>query len=135
MENLTFNAPGLLFPAISLLMLAYTNRFMGLASVARSLVAKYRDTHDQTTQTQIASLRRRLLLTRNTQALGVLSLGFCVGCIFVLFIGEQQLARWIFSGALVLMVASLLVSLLEIHLSVQAIEIEIASVQGPSSES
>lgn len=131
MENLTFSVPGLLFPAISLLMLAYTNRFLGLASVARSLVAKYRDTHDQPTQSQILSLRRRLLLTRNTQALGVLSLSSCVACMFVLFIGEQLIARWLFSGALVLMVASLVVSLIEIHLSVQAIEIEISSATGP----
>lgn len=130
MEKLTLNAPGLLFPAISLLMLAFTNRFLGLASVARSLVAKYRDTHDHTTEVQILSLRRRLLLTRNTQALGVLSLSSCVACMFVLFIDQEQLARWLFSGALLLMVASLIVSLVEIHLSVQAIEIEISSVTG-----
>ena len=128
MENLTFSAPGLLFPAISLLMLAYTNRFLGLASVARTLVGKFRDTHDHTTEAQIVSLRRRLLLTRNTQALGVLSLSLCVACMFVLFIGQQQPARWLFSGALLLMVASLVASLMEIQLSVQAIEIEISSV-------
>jgi hypothetical protein len=129
MQNLTFSEPGLLFPAISLLMLAYTNRFLGLASVARALVTKYRDTHDETTGAQIVSLRRRLLLTRHTQTLGVLSLSSCVGCIFSLFIGTQAPARVLFSGALVLMVASLIVSLAEIHLSVHAIDLEISSMK------
>lgn len=129
MENLSFGAPGLLFPAISLLMLAYTNRFLGLASVARTLIASYRQNHDEGTRAQIVSLRRRLLLTRHMQALGVISLSACVACLLVLFFDLQLLARCLFSAALLLMLSSLLVSLREIYLSVHALEIEIASVE------
>src|SRR3954447_26636203 len=100
MENLTFSAPGLLFPAISLLMLAYTNRFLGLASVARALIAKQREAPDAATEAQIVSLRHRVALTRAMQTVGVLSLALCVACLFVLFVEQQMVARLLFSSAL-----------------------------------
>jgi hypothetical protein len=131
MENLTISAPGLLFPAISLLMLAYTNRFLGLAGVVRALIAKYRDTPDAALVAQVASLRRRLHLTRQMQALGVLSLSLCVACLFALFLDAQLLGRWLFSSALVFMLSSLVLSLREIYLSVHALELEMASVLPP----
>lgn len=127
MEDLTFGEPGLLFPAISLLMLAYTNRFLGLASVARALLAKYQQAPSSATGAQVASLRRRIKLTQAMQALGVLSLSLCVACLFMLFLDQQMIARVLFSGALVLMLSSLAVSLREIQLSVQALEIELES--------
>ena len=39
--ELSINTPALLFPAITLLMLAYTNRFLALASLVRSLHDEY----------------------------------------------------------------------------------------------
>ena len=71
MEQLNFNTPGLLFPAISLLMLAYTNRFLGLTSAARNLVQQYRNKPDARLLRQVESLRERLSLVRLTQAMGV----------------------------------------------------------------
>ncbi|MFT3924226.1 MAG: DUF2721 domain-containing protein [Myxococcales bacterium] len=112
-------------------MLAYTNRFLGLAGVVRNLIAKYREHHDAPTAAQVASLRHRLHLTRRMQALGVLSLSLCVACLFALFFDAQLIGRCLFSGALLLMLSSLVLSLHEITLSVHALEIEISSVLPP----
>jgi hypothetical protein len=128
MELLTYSAPGLLFPAISLLMLAFTNRFLGLASVARNLIAKYHEAPSAAVAAQIRSLRRRIRLTRTMQALGIVSLALCVACLYALFLDLQTLGRSMFSAALLLMLSSLVVSLREIYLSVHALEIEMSSV-------
>lgn len=128
MELLNYNAPGLLFPAISLLMLAYTNRFLGLTSAARSLVSQYRAEPDTRLLRQVESLRERLSLVRLTQAMGVTSLLCCTGCLFALFLNSQISARLAFAGALIFMLASLGVSLREIYLSVRAINIEFDSL-------
>src|SRR4051812_44221967 len=82
--EITLATPALLFPAITLLMLAYTNRFLGLASLIRNLHQRWTESHDVVLVAQIENLRRRLGLIRRMQALGVLSLLVCVACMFVL---------------------------------------------------
>ena len=131
MADMSLNAPGLLFPAVTLVMLAYTNRFLGLASVARNLAAQYRREPDAATEAQVATLQRRIALTKHMQTLGVLSLALCVACLFVLFYDLQPLARWLFSAALVSLLASLVVCLRENQLSVAALDIEIARALRP----
>lgn len=128
MTSLSFNTPGLLFPAISLLMLAYTNRFLGLTSAARNLISRYREQPDSRLLRQVESLRVRLSLVRHTQAMGVLSLLCCTACLFALFMESELSARYAFAGALLFMLASLWISLCEIHLSVRAINIEFDSL-------
>lgn len=125
MNTLTFNSAGLLFPAISLLMLAHTNRFLGLTSAARSLAARYRDTGDQRLVHQVTSFRTRLVLVRHTQAMGALSLLSCTACLGALFLDSQTGARVAFGTALAFMMLSLGMSLREIHLSIRAIQIEL----------
>jgi hypothetical protein len=128
MEPLNFNTPGLLFPAISLLMLAYTNRFLGLTSASRNLVSQYRTKLDPHLLRQVKSLRERLSLVRLTQAMGVTSLLFCTACLFALFLNSQFAARIAFGAAMLFMLSSLGVSLREIYLSVRAINIEFDSL-------
>lgn len=123
--TLTFNTAGLLFPAISLLMLAYTNRFLGLASAARSLAARHREAPDPRLALQVTSLRERMVLVRHTQAMGVLSLLSCTACLGALFLDSQTGARIAFGAALIFMMGSLGTSLREIHLSIRAIQIEL----------
>lgn len=130
MESLSYNVPGLLFPAISLLMLAYTNRFLGLASVARHLLEMHGDMPDKSVQYQIRNLRQRIQLIRYAQVVGVLSLVMCTVSLFLLFVGNQFLAQLAFGGALLLMVASLMVSLREIHLSARALDLALEKIQG-----
>lgn len=122
MEELSYNMPGLLFPAISLLMLAYTNRFLGLASVVRHLVDKHGAAADADVQFQIHNLRTRIQLIRHAQTQGVLSLTLCTVSLFLLFLEAGLLAQLAFAGALLLMLGSLGLSLREIHLSARALD-------------
>src|ERR1700712_2032603 len=98
--EISINTPALLFPAISLLMLAYTNRFLGLASLIRNLHASYKDHNDkQGVALQIKNLRLRLRLIRQMQLYGILSLFLCVLSMFFVF---EQLSMWanaLFAGS------------------------------------
>ena len=94
--ELTLNTPSLLFPAISLLMLAFTNRFLSLSKLIRDLYSQYEKSKEQKVFVQIKSLRLRLTLIRNMQFFGISSLLLCVICMFFIFNGEMEFARYIF---------------------------------------
>ncbi len=121
--------PALLFPAISLILLAYTNRFLGLASLIRGLAAQYSQNRDQLLMGQIHNLRHRLSLIRTMQALGVSSLFVCVTCMFALFAGSQLLGKSLFGGSLLLLMASLGYSFREIQLSTTALNIQLSTIE------
>ena len=92
MQELTLTTPSLLFSAVSLILLAYTNRFISYASLVRTLKEKHQQTHDPKDIAQIANLRKRLYLTRSMQILGLLSLLFCVVSMFFIYISWQIIA-------------------------------------------
>src|SRR6056297_2837937 len=96
MNQLTLATPALLFSAISLIMLAYTNRFLAYASLVRSLHAKYMEQKDKILLWQIKNLRKRLGLTRGMQVLGISSLLLCVATMFLIYIDATMLAEIIF---------------------------------------
>ena len=116
--------------AFTLLLLAYTNRFLAIASRIRDLHARYRGNCDEVILGQIRNLRRRVVLIRNMQALGIASLLLCVLCMFVLFAGQQLAGKWLFGVSLLLMMASLGVSLREIQISVDALDLELSDIEG-----
>ncbi len=120
--------PALLFPAISLLLLAYTNRFLVLAQLIRQLHSSERDYFQSMVQRQISNLRQRIALIRLMQALGVSSFIVCTLSMLGLFLEQQQLAEMLFGLSLLLLVASLLTSLYEIAISTRAIEAELADI-------
>lgn len=120
--------PALLFPAISLLLLAYTNRFLVLAQLIRQLHSAERDYFQSMVQRQIANLRQRIALIRLMQALGVSSFIVCTLSMLGLFVAQQQVAEVLFGLSLLLLVASLLTSLYEIAISTKAIEAELADI-------
>lgn len=120
--------PALLFPALSLLLLAYTNRFLALAALIRNLHADYKKNPDSTTREQIETLRHRVVLIRNMQALGVSSLFLCVLCMFLLFAGMIAAGKWIFALSLLCMLASLGISNMEILVSVRAINLQLGDL-------
>ena len=125
MQELTLTTPSLLFSAVSLILLAYTNRFISYASLVRTLKEKHQQTHDPKDIAQIANLRKRLYLTRSMQILGLLSLLFCVVSMFFIYISWQIIAAWIFAIGLLLLAASLCVCIWEINISVNALEIHL----------
>jgi len=129
MQEITLITPSLLFSAISLLMLAYTNRFLSYAQLVRTLKDKYLENPDALTAAQITNLRKRLTLTRNMQWLGVGSLLLCVVTMFVIYIGFQTIAFWLFGLALVLLILSLAISVREIQISIRALDIYLSDME------
>ena len=125
MIEMSLTTPGLLFPAISLLLLAYTNRFVVLTKVIRELGQLHDDAHFDLIRRQIDNLRARIHMIRGMQTLGVLSFCFCTISMLCLFFGWQGAGEIIFGMALVLLTFSLLVSLAEVQISTRAITIEI----------
>lgn len=127
--EINLNTPALLFPAISLLLLAYTNRFLAVANLIRGLHAKYQENHDQVIYNQIQNLRLRVAIIRNMQAFGILSLFLCVLCMFILFQEELFWGKIIFGASLVTMMISLLLSFREIQISIDALKIQISDIE------
>ena len=127
--ELTLTTPALLFPTISLLLLAYTNRFLAIANVIRGLHARYESQPSENILGQIDSLRQRVRLIRNMQALGITSLFLCVLSMIVIYVGWQQGAKFIFGVSLLLLLASLAVSFREIQLSVNALNLQLKTLR------
>ncbi len=130
--ELTLTTPGLLFPALSLLLLAYTNRFLSLASLIRGLKDRYISTQNHLVYGQIQNLRTRLNLIKNMQAFGIASLFGCVLCMFVLFAGYNTAGKYIFALSLVLLMVSLGMALREIQISVNALNLELNDMEEES---
>ncbi len=130
MIELSINTPALLFPAITLLMLAYTNRFLSLGSLVRKL-------HDQYAQGnkeahiigQIQNIRGRINLIRYMQGFGVVSFLCCVLCMFLIFRGQHIVANYVFGLSLLFLLLSIILSLLEINKSTKAIELELSDIE------
>ena len=99
MEELTLTTPALLFSAVSLILLAYTNRFLSYAQLVRQLRDRYMENPSDITVAQIENLRKRLNLTRTMQGLGIASLFFCVVSMFLIYIGLQLLSAYVFDSA------------------------------------
>lgn len=130
--QLTLTTPALIFSTISLLLLAYTSRFLALATLIRSL-------HNQTSQEtnkihnlmpQIDNLRLRIKIIKNMQLIGIISLFFCVFSMFLIFLQQIILAEFAFAGSLILLMISLCLSAIEIHISVKALNIELSQCVG-----
>jgi uncharacterized membrane protein len=121
--DFSINTPALLFPAVTLLLLAYTNRFNTLATIIRDLYAKYKTDKDKNLLAQISNLRYRVYLIRNMQIFGVLSLLLCMVSMFALFQSWLLMGQWCFALALVLMIVSMGISLRELQVSVGALDL------------
>ncbi len=129
MEQLTLTTPALLFSAISLIMLAYTNRFLAYAAVVRNLHDKYKKDQNQVLIRQIKNLRQRLYLTRAMQIFGISSLLLCVLTMFLIYIEQHTVAVWIFGTALLLLIISLGLLIREIQISVEALEYHLSDLE------
>lgn len=129
--ELNLSTPGLLFPAISLLLLAYTNRFLSLAALTRELYGRYRAQPDPKIKGQLANLRYRIVIIRNMQACGVASFFCCALCMFALFTGQMLVGQWIFGAGLLLLLVSLALSLREIQVSIDALFLQIDDLDHP----
>ncbi len=121
--ELTIQTPALLFPAVSLLLIAYTNKFLAIANLIRKLYSDYEERQLVTLLSQIHSLRRRLMLIRWMQVFGVGSILLCVVTMFLVYEGLQVWAKVLFGLSLLLMITSLILSLIELFLSAGALRV------------
>lgn len=126
---ITLTIPALLFPAVSLLMLAYTNRFLALANLIRGLSARYKSEHQENQLLQIQNLRQRIILIRNMQAFGILSLIFAVISMMCIFMEYQTYGKLSFASALFFMLISLGISFRETLLSGNALAFELKGIE------
>jgi uncharacterized protein DUF2721 len=127
--ELTLTTPGLLFPTVSLLLLAYTNRFLALAALSRNMYAQYKAQPDPVLLPQIQNLKLRIRLIRDMQFLGVSSLFLCVVCMLLLFAGMRPAGAYVFVGSLLMMLASLALSIWEIQISIRALQIQLGDLE------
>jgi len=129
MKELTLITPTFLFSAISLILLAFTNRFLSYAQLVRTLKDRYMEDHSAITHAQIMNLRKRLYLTKNMQMLGVASLLLCVATMFMIYVGSQVLSAYVFGLALLLLIISLALSVWEIQISAKSLEIYLSDME------
>jgi hypothetical protein len=123
--ELSLTTPALLFPTISLILLAYTNRFLAVAALIRKLSDEYKTKEDKTAGDQIKNLRIRIRLIRDMQMMSIFSLFLSVLCMFCLFIGYLVLAKYAFVASLIMLLISLGICLWEIQISTRALSIQL----------
>ncbi len=127
----SINTPALLFPAITLLMLAYTNRFLALSTLIRNLHTKLQQETEKGTSIheQIKNLKRRLVLIKQMQASGIFSFFLCVLSMLFVYFGFEILAFTTFGLSLGFLLLSLALSLNEILISTRALEFELKDME------
>jgi preprotein translocase subunit Sec63 len=128
--EITFNTPALLFPAISLLLLAYTNRYLALANLIRKLHDEYMKGEKKShLLNQIKILRVRINMVRQMQTLGVFSFLCCVVTMYSVYKQWSNITSYVFAASLLSLLASLVISLLEISQSTKALEWELSDME------
>ena len=129
--DISINTPALLFPAISLVMLAYSNRFLALSSRVRSLRDEYeRGSRKEIIYGQIKNLRYRIKLLKYMQGFGIVTFLGCICCMYFIYIDRMFFAHFTFALSLLSFGCSLTLSLLEIKHSTNAIELELSNIEG-----
>lgn len=129
MEELKLITPTFLFSAVSLILLAYTNRFLAYTSLVRNLKVKYMENKSSVTKAEIENLKKRLKLTRLMQLYGVASLLLCVATMFLIYVGFQTVSAVIFGIALLFLIISLALSVWEINISSKSILIHLSDME------
>ncbi len=128
--ELTLSIPALLFPAISLTMLAYNARYLAIAALIRQLYQKYEETGSSSIGLQVQKLRKRLAIIKNMQATAIVSFLLAVITMSLIYIEQTFWANLIFGVSLFALIISLILSLIEVQLSTKALEIQLRDMEG-----
>lgn len=126
--TLSIETPALLFSATSLILLAYTNRFLTIAQIVRSLKKNYDEGQKKSILLEIDNLNKRLTLIRWMQLMGVLCLFLSVFAMLLLFFELQVVALYFFGLSLLSLLASLGLSFWEISISVKALRVHLGDL-------
>ena len=127
--NLTLSIPALLFPAISLTMLAYNARYLAIAALIRNLHTSYQETGSEDVRLQVTKLRKRLSIIKNMQAVAIVSFLLAVITMFLIYIDITFWANLVFAVSLVTLMTSLILSLVEVQLSTKALSIQLKDME------
>ena len=127
--ELTLSIPALLFPAISLTMLAYNARYLAIAALIRKLHGQFMETEASPLKRQIESLRKRLNIIKNMQATAIISFLMAAVTMFLIYVEHTILANIIFGISLVFLMLSLVLSLIEVQLSTKALGIQLNNME------
>jgi len=127
--QLTLSIPALLFPAISLSMLAYNARYLAIAALIRQLHRQYQETASQTVGLQVRQLRKRLSIIKNMQAVAILSFLFSAITMFLIYVELEFWANLVFGISLLALMVSLILSLIEVQLSTKALGIQLETME------
>jgi hypothetical protein len=126
--TIQIETPALLFSATSLILLAYTNRFLTIASIIRGLKKNYEEKEKSSILNEIKNLSLRLELIRLMQMLGVLCLFLSVFAMLVMFVGQDTIGMYFFGASLLSLLLSLAVSFWEITISIRALQIHLSDL-------
>ncbi len=127
--ELTLIIPALLFPAISLTMLAYNARYLAIAALIRQLHQKYQETESAALALQVKQLRKRLGIIKNMQATAIFSFLLAVITMSMIYIEQPIWANLIFGVSLLALMISLILSLIEVQLSTKALSIQLENME------
>lgn len=126
--TLNIETPALLFSATSLILLAYTNRFLTIAQIIRNLKKTYDEEENKSVLLEIKNLGLRLSLIRYMQMFGVLSLFLSVFAMLLLFMEQQIYSIYVFGLSLLALLISLGISFWEINISIDALRLHLSDV-------
>lgn len=127
--QLNLSIPALLFPAISLTMLAYNARYLAIAALIRQLHKQFEQTSAQPLRRQINQLRTRLGIIKNMQASAIISFLLAAVTMFLIYVEMRVWANVVFGISLVFLMISLVLSLLEVQLSTKALGIQLKNME------
>ncbi len=127
--TLELNIPALLFPAISLTILAYNARYLAIASLIRNLHKEYQSSHENDVASEIRVLSKRLHLIRTTQCLAILSFIGCMVTMFFIYLEMNNMANILFIGSLFSMTFSFIFLFIEIQVSMNALKIRLRNMK------
>lgn len=126
--ELSLSTPAILFPTISLLLLAYTNRFISIGNRLRTLHEQYTSNHTKGLLKQINIFKRRIKMIRDLQLVGIGSLFFCVLTMLLIFENYMEAAKYLFTASLIMLLASFTIAAYEIIISTHAMNIQLQDI-------
>ncbi len=127
--ELSLSIPALLFPAISLTMLAYNARYLAIAALIRQLHQKYQETASESVGLQVRKLNKRLTLIKNMQAAAIFSFLLAVITMALIYLELSTWANLVFGVSLLALMISLVLSLIEVQLSTKALSIQLKDME------
>ena len=126
---LTLGIPALLFPAISLTMLAYNARYLAIAALIRQLHQKFEETGSKSVGLQVKKLQKRLTIIKNMQATAIFSFLLAVITMSLIYVQLTFWANLIFGISLLALMISLILSFIEVQISTKALEIQLKNME------